>query len=187
MSKLNQLQREQLKRIILDSVLQRLTTAEAQAHVKDKLGVEITIDYLNHVKMELRQDSQKELCHLRKNRLSYMNHLFFERIDEVKNMQRKLWEIITSNQEEKPEVVVRSISELHKLSQSLCQMYEMLPLLGQLPSNAFAGLVDDTSDSDSGGEDQEEIKQVSSPSSSISQPSYIGGNSSGMYNLRHDV
>jgi transposase-like protein len=89
MSKLNQLQREQLKRIILDSVLQRLTTAEAQAHVKDKLGVEITIDYLNHVKMELRQYSQKELNHLRKNRLSYMNHLFFERIDEVKNMQRK--------------------------------------------------------------------------------------------------
>jgi transposase-like protein len=47
MSKLNQLQREQLKRIILDSVLQRLTTAETQAHVKDKLGVEISIDYLN--------------------------------------------------------------------------------------------------------------------------------------------
>ena len=88
MSKINQLQREQLKRIILDSVLQRLTTAEAQAHVKDKLGVEITIDYLNHVKMELRQDSQKELDHLEC--LSYMNHLFFERIDEVKNMQTQV-------------------------------------------------------------------------------------------------
>ena len=161
MSKLNQLQREQLKRIILDSVLQRLTTAEAQAHVKDKLGVEITIDYLNHVKMELRQDSQKELSHLRKNRLSYMNHLFFERIDEVKNMQRKLWEIITDNQEEKPDTAIRCISELHKLSQSLCQMYEMLPLLGNLPSNAFTGLVDVDDNN--------------------------GGNSAGMYNLRHDI
>jgi hypothetical protein len=29
-------------------------------------------------------------------------------------------------------------------------MYEMLPLLGNLPSNAFAGLVDD--DNDNGGE-----------------------------------
>ena len=90
MSKLTQIQKEQLKRIILDSTLQRLTTAKTQAHVKDKLGVEITIDYLNHVKMEAaRQDSQKELDHLRKNRFSYMNHLFFERVYEVKKMQRK--------------------------------------------------------------------------------------------------
>jgi hypothetical protein len=143
MSKLTSIQKEQLKRMVLDSVLQRLTMSETQAYVKSKLGVEITIDYLNHVKMELRQDSQKELSHLRKNRLSYMNHLFFERIDEVKNMQRKLWEIITSNQEDKPDVVVRSISELHKLSNSLCQMYEMLPVLGRLPSDAFAGIAED--------------------------------------------
>jgi hypothetical protein len=184
MSKLNQLQREQLKRIILDSILQRLTTAETQAHVKDKLGVEISIDYLNHVKMELRQDSQKELNHLRNNRLSYMNHLFFERIDEVKNMQRKLWEIITSNQEDKPDVAIRSISELHKLSQSLCQMYEMLPLLGNLPSNAFTGLVDDDA------ADKKEVVVGTSSSSSSAPPippSYIGGNSGGMYNLRHDI
>jgi hypothetical protein len=186
MSKLKQQQREQLKRIILDSILQRLTTAETQTHVKDKLGVEISIDYLNHVKMELRQDSQKELNHLRNNRLSYMNHLFFERIDEVKNMQRKLWEIITSNQEEKPDVAIRSISELHKLSQSLCQMYEMLPLLGNLPSNAFTGLVDDNNN-DGEVDAYKEDKEVSSSSSSSSQPSYLGGNSGGMYNLRHDI
>jgi hypothetical protein len=61
MSNLTQPQKEQLKRIILDSILQRLTTAKTQAHVKDKLGVEITIDYLNHVKMELRHDSKREL------------------------------------------------------------------------------------------------------------------------------
>jgi hypothetical protein len=193
MSKLNQLQREQLKRIILDSVLQRLTTAEARAHVKDKLGVEISIDYLNHVKMELRQDSQKELSHLRKNRLSYMNHLFFERIDEVKNMQRKLWEIITSNQEEKPDVAIRSISELHKLSQSLCQMYEMLPLLGNLPSNAFTGLVDNDNNDNGGGGDVVDVDKesvtaaVSSSQHKPIPPSYIGGNSAGMYNLRHEI
>src|SRR6188472_2381015 len=100
MSKLNQLQREQLKRMILDSILQRLTAVETQAYVKDKLGVEISIDHLRHVKMELRQDSKKELGHLRKDRFSYMNHLFFERAEELKAMQRKLWEIIIDNQED---------------------------------------------------------------------------------------
>jgi hypothetical protein len=50
--------------MVLDSILQRLTAVETQAYVKDKLGVEISIDHLRHVKMELRQDSKKELDHL---------------------------------------------------------------------------------------------------------------------------
>jgi hypothetical protein len=169
MSKLTQIQKEQLKCIILDSTLQRLTTAETQAHVKDKLGVEITIDYLNHVKMELRQDSQKELDHLRKNRFSYMNHLFFERVDEVKKMQRKLWQIITDNEADKPDVAIRSISELHKLSNSLCQMYEMLPVLGRLPSDAFSGIINDEIEEQRGSSSVEEI------------PSSLG--SSGVYRI----
>ena len=175
MSKLTSTQKEQLKRIVLDSVLQRLTMAEAQAYVKDKLGVEISIDYLNHIKMELKQDSKKELDHLRKDRLSYMNHLFFERADELKNMQRVLWEIITNNQEDKPDVAIKSIAELHKLSNSLCQMYEMLPLLGNLPSNAFIGLVDNDDDDADSDREKQLIKHHQQQQKPI-PPSYIGGN-----------
>jgi hypothetical protein len=113
-----------------------------------------------------------------------MNHLFFERIDEVKNMQRKLWEIITSNQEEKPEVAVKCISELHKLSESLCQMYEMLPLLGQLPSNAFAGLV--VEEQDEGGDGSDQQTSPPPPPPAIT-PTSVGGNSSAMYKLRRDI
>jgi hypothetical protein len=57
-------------------------------------------------------------------------------------------------------------------------MYEMLPLLGNLPSNAFAGLIDDEAD--------KEVGRSSSSAPPI-PPSSIGGNSSGMYNLRHDI
>jgi hypothetical protein len=48
--------------------------------------------------MELRQDSQKELDLSRKNRFAYMNYLFFERVEEVKNIQGKLWKIIANNE-----------------------------------------------------------------------------------------
>jgi hypothetical protein len=118
-----------------------------------------------------------------------MNHLFFERIDEVKNMQRKLWEIITSNQEEKPEVAVKCISELQKLSQSLCQMYEMLPLLGQLPTNAFAGIVNEDNNNNGGEveQDKDNDEQLSSSQESVMTRSYVGGNSSAMYKLRRDI
>jgi hypothetical protein len=176
MSKLNQLQREQLKRIVLDSILQRLTAAETQAYVKDKLGVEIGIDHLRHVKMELRQDSKKELGHLRKDRFSYMNHLFFERAEELKAMQRKLWEIIKDNQEDNPDIAIRSINELHKLSNSLSSMYEMLPVLGRLPSDSFAGFgVDINNDDTTGAADKQEGESGEIP------PSTLG--SGGVYHI----
>jgi hypothetical protein len=101
-------------------------------------------------------------------------------------MQRKLWEIITDNQEEKPDTAIRCISELHKLSQSLCQMYEMLPLLGNLPSNAFTGLVD--VDDNNGGETTDKASVITTPQPTTTSSSlYICGNSAGMYNLRHDI
>jgi hypothetical protein len=142
--KFTDVQREVLKRLVLDCILQRFTTEESLEYIntktKAKYDIEIGSDYIKHIKIELKRDARKELDHLRKNRFAYMNHLFFERVEELKNMQRKLWEIITDNQEENPDTVVRSIAELHKLSNSLCQVYEMLPVLGRLPTDAFAGI-----------------------------------------------
>jgi hypothetical protein len=153
--KFNNDQKDLFKRLVLDTILQRLTTDESLDYINTKLkakyDIEVGPDYVKHIKAELRQDSQNELNHLRKNRLSYMNHLFFERADELKNMQRKLWQIIIDNEADKPDVAIRSIAELHKLSNSLCQMYEMLPLLGNLPANAFTGIVG----SGGGGEQDE--------------------------------
>jgi hypothetical protein len=134
------------KRLVLDYILQRLTAEESfkyiNAKLRGKYNLEVGLDHFKHIKTELRQDSKKELDHLRKDRFSYMNHLFFERADELKNMQRKLWQIIIDNEADKPDVAIRSISELHKLSNSLCQMYEMLPVLGRLPSDSFAAAIE---------------------------------------------
>ena len=97
-------------------------------------------------------------------------------------MQRKLWEIITDNQADKPDVAIRSIAELHKLSNSLCQMYEMLPVLGRLPSDSFAGFVVGGGDGDGNVDDADkEDKEVLSSSS---QSSYIGGNSAGIVQVK---
>jgi hypothetical protein len=159
--KFTDLQKEVFKRLVLDCILQRLTAEESLKYINAKLrgkyNLEVGLDHFKHIKTELRQDSKKELDHLRKDRFSYMNHLFFERAEELKNMQRKLWEIVTSNQEDKPDVVIRSIAELHKLSNSLCQMYEMLPVLGRLPSDSFAGFDNDGDNNEEGSSSSEEI------------------------------
>jgi hypothetical protein len=146
--------------IIVQHSFNLVYSQSINSKVKSKYDLEIGSDYIRHIKMELKQDSRKELDHLRKNRFAYMNHLFFERVDEIKNMQRKLWQIITDNVADKPDTAIRSIAELHKLSNSLCQVYEMLPVLGRLPSDSFAGIVND--------DDREDNEEGSSSSSSSS-------------------
>jgi hypothetical protein len=172
-------QKEVFKRLVLDCILQRLTTEESLDYINTKLkgkygDVEIGSDFFRHIKMELKQDSRKELDHLRKNRFAYMNHLFFERVDEIKNMQRKLWQIITDNVADKPDVAIRSIAELHKLSNSLCQVYEMLPVLGRLPSDSFTGIID-------GGNGGKEANVEEGSSSGEIPPSTLGSN--GIYRI----
>jgi hypothetical protein len=69
----------------------------------------------------------------------------------------------------------------------MCQMYEMLQFLGNLPSSAFTGIVEDnnidgevaTADEVASSQQQQQRKSM--------PPSSIGRNSSAMYNLRHDI
>jgi hypothetical protein len=53
-------------------------------------------------------------------------------------------------EEDKPDVAIRFISELHKLLNSLCQMYEMLLVLGRLPSDTFSGIINDDTEGERG-------------------------------------
>jgi hypothetical protein len=174
------------KRLVLDCILQRLTAEESLKYINAKLrgkyNLEVGLDHFKHIKTELRQDSKKELDHLRKDRFSYMNHLFFERADDLKNMQRKLWQIIIDNEVDKPDVAIRSISELHNLSNSLCQMYEMLPVLGRLPSDSFAGFDNNDNDAaDAAIETAADKQEQGEAEAAEIPPSTLG--SSGVYRI----
>jgi len=46
MSKLTQQQREHFKHLMLDCIIQRLTAVESQLYIKDKLKIEVGVDYI---------------------------------------------------------------------------------------------------------------------------------------------
>ena len=65
-------------------------------------------------------------------------------------------------------------------------MYEMLPFLGSLPSSAFIGIVEDNN-IDGEVATADEVASSQQQQQKSMPPSSIGGNSSAMYNLRHDI
>ena len=59
MRKFTDIQKEHFKHLVLDCIVQRLTTQESLQYVKDRLGVEIGADHFNHVRAQLKQDVKK--------------------------------------------------------------------------------------------------------------------------------
>ena len=125
MRKFTDIQKEHFKHLVLDCIVQRLTTQESLQYVKDRLGVEIGADHFNHVRAQLKQDVKKNLKHLQKDRFAYIRE-FFDRIEEIRFIQKRLWRMIEDNPD-KPILQKSCLSELHQSTITLCNLYDSLP------------------------------------------------------------
>ena len=125
MRKFTDIQKEHFKHLVLDCIVQRLTTQESLQYVKDKLGSEIGADHFNHVRAQLKQDVKKNLKHLQKDRFAYIRELF-DRIEEIRFIQKRLWKMIQDNPD-KPILQKSCLSELHQSTITLCNLYDALP------------------------------------------------------------
>ncbi|MFZ0695646.1 MAG: hypothetical protein WAM88_00750 [Nitrososphaeraceae archaeon] len=125
MRKFTDIQKEHFKHLVLDCIVQRLTTQESLQYVKDKLGSEIGADHFNHVRAQLKQDVKKNLKHLQKDRFAYIRE-FFDRIEEIRFIQKRLWRMI-EDKPDKPILQKSCLSELHQSTITLCNLYDALP------------------------------------------------------------
>jgi hypothetical protein len=125
MRKFTNIQKERFRHLVLDCIIQRLTTQESFLYIKDKLGSEIGADHFNHVRAELKQDVKKDLTRLQKDRYAYVRE-FFDRIEEIRYIQKRLWRLIEDNPDN-PILQKSCLSELHQSTISLCNLYDTLP------------------------------------------------------------
>ena len=124
MRKFTNIQKEHFRHLVLDCIVQRLTTQESLRYIKDKLGSEIGADHLNHVRAELKQDVKNDLTRLQKDRYAYVRE-FFDRIEEIRFIQKRLWKLMEDNPD-KPILQKSCLSELHQSTLSLCNLYDAL-------------------------------------------------------------
>jgi hypothetical protein len=128
LSKFTNIEKEHLKQIVLDCIIQRLTTEESLLYIKGKLGFEISQDYFNHLRARLKKETRKNLEYLQKDRFAYIQNNFFDRVEEIKYMQRMLWELVNNN-EDKLNLQLSCLSELRELTVLLTDFYDKLPMV----------------------------------------------------------
>jgi hypothetical protein len=124
--KLRQAEREKLKQLVTDSILNRLTTEETLDYIERSLKVRFTPRYIQIVKKWLREDMRIEFSQLRADKYAYI-HEYQNRINELKDLQR--YGRITLGQTHDEHVRIKCITELHSLSLSLANLYDLLPAI----------------------------------------------------------
>lgn len=97
--------------------------------------------------------SEKRLNDLKHSRYAYL-YQYFQRIDEIKQYQKTLWENIKANPDD-GNLIKSCISELHQLTITLANLYEMLPEY----SSALAANTQITSQ-DSPSQEQDQSQRV---------------------------
>lgn len=134
MSKLTIQQRKQLQEICKETLVKKLSQKEAHTYVNTKLSFEISFDYVQQVRSQLSRSAREQLLRLEKDQYALIQSLFFDRKDELEQMQKVLWSIIDNNNKEEkeknPSVVdnqIKAIEQLHIVSDKLRHLYYSLP------------------------------------------------------------
>jgi hypothetical protein len=136
MSKLSEAQKEQLKRCVIDCTVRRLTLIDTQQYVKQKMHIEISIEYIRHLRSSLKHDLEDQLKTYAIDRTAYIDEMVFKRIAELEDNQTILRNIIDNNQDN-PEAQIKAVAELNETSILISQLFEMLPSITSLSVDAF--------------------------------------------------
>lgn len=129
MSKLTITQRKQLKDLCKETLIRKLSQKEAHVFVNSKLeglGFDISFDYVQQLRSEISKSAKEELLTLHKDRYVLIQSLFFDRKDELIEMQKVLWHIVESSKLN-PEIQIKAIEKLQGLTIALTELYHSLP------------------------------------------------------------
>jgi hypothetical protein len=119
-------QRQQIKQLVIETEVLRLQLPEALSYIKDKSGgLEIGQEHYYGIKRILKNSVSTRLNTLQHSRYAYL-YQYFARIDEIVKYQQELWTTILTNPND-GYLKKACISELHQLTITLANLYEMLP------------------------------------------------------------
>jgi hypothetical protein len=125
--KLSKSERQQLKQLVVDCEIQRLSTSEALSYIKQKLGVTLSDRHFYRVKRQITEEAGDQLDYLSKTKSAYVAN-YFERIHEGYRYQRKLWKIFHSEKDHNCQL--KCLRNLKEVSVYLAELYALLPSLG---------------------------------------------------------
>ncbi len=125
MPKFTRRERLVILNIVASLSIKRLADYEIIEEIQNKTNHRITRQTLYNIRQRIKKDSHVWYQRLREGNYEYI-HEFKERINEIHDLMKRHYEIIGNNKDN-PTVQQRSLEELHKLSITLSNLYDVAP------------------------------------------------------------
>jgi hypothetical protein len=126
-SKFTNDERTLIKNIVATLSIKRIPDSDIIKEVYERTKKTITRKSLYNVRQRIKKDSYHWYKTMREGQYEYI-HEFKERIDEILFLQRKHHQIIDNN-EHNPTVQQTSLAELHRLSITLSNLFDVAPTI----------------------------------------------------------
>ena len=139
MGKFTRGERAIVKNIVATLAIKRIPESEIINEIYKQTNKTITKTALFYIKQSIKKESAKWYEELRQGQYEFL-HEFKERINEILFMQKKVYEIIDSN-EKNPSIQLSAISELHKLNITLSNYFSVAP---SIVSNVTVSTIPET-------------------------------------------
>ena len=120
------LQRQDVENLVVFCKLSRLTVAETQKAIYEKLHLTISEDWISHIRGKTKQGAMKRLKSLQQDQYEFIL-TYMERIDEVKAMQDHFWNNFMLLDD--PIDRINSLKEARELTVLLTDLIEHLPII----------------------------------------------------------
>ena len=119
-------ERQYIKGIVHNYSLQKWTDQNIVDYLREEKKIKIGRSTVTKIKNQIEQEAEEWYIELRDSGSKYIA-IYKERLDSLLSYQKKLHEIINQVSESSPELVIRAISELHRIEISLHTLMKELP------------------------------------------------------------
>jgi uncharacterized protein YpbB len=137
------------KNIVATLSIKRIPDTEIIKEIYDKTNKMITRMSLYNLRQQIKKESYRWYKSMREGEYEYI-HEFRERVSEIMSLQKKRHQIIDSN-EHNPTVQQTSLAELHRLSITLSNLYDVAPTIIGVGKDATISITPETKSSTTTG------------------------------------
>jgi hypothetical protein len=117
-------EREYVKGLVRNLSFQRLTDREIVQWLHDEKQIHLNRSTISKMRIQVEKEATKWYVGIRETGSKYVA-IYKERLDSLLYYQKRLHEIIS--QVSSPEIVLRAISELHRIEMSLHTLFKEIP------------------------------------------------------------
>jgi hypothetical protein len=130
---LDQTQQHQVKQLIFECSLAKMSSFRTQQVLKEKLDVDVTIGWINEIKAQFKEEARKEYYRLLTDNFAY-KHLTMQVMQQLHEIIKQQWDIVNNHKGKNDLIALNALSEVKESVLRVSEFYKYLP---EVETNLF--------------------------------------------------